>query len=160
MATSYKAIEMANELANKLTMRLASLGTTVGAVVQSFDAAGNPMIKIGSGADGAASMAIQVLPIPWTAVDILGNASPVYTPHVVRIATEAAGGGNLGLTDWTTLAPVLSEAIMLGCRCEWYVSPNSTGVTKILAAPLTYFVSTYLIVTVEPNAYQPMLSSQ
>lgn len=168
MATSYKSLAIAAEVADKLTKRLAPAAV---AVAQLTDKNGFPLIKVGTGTDGDPGCLIRVKPIAWElAKDVLGLDSSVYTPHVVQIATESDAGaavGDLGLTGWDVLAPVLAECFKAGTRVECYATAANTGVgnmvtdvqTNAEGAQSTYTSST-LKATVEFDLYQQMLASQ
>ena len=160
MATSYKAIEMAAEMADKIKARNA--GTTDNlAVTSTFDSNGNPVIQIGTGVAGSAGCVIRIEPISWPlAKDILGLSSQVYTPHVAQLITEAAAANDLGLTSWADLGPILTELFGLGTRVEVYVAANGTGMSTVAAAPDTYAIAANLRASIEHDVYKMMLSSQ
>ena len=152
---SYKAIEMAHELASKLTVRLPSR-----TVAESFDSDGNPMILVGTGLAAGNTFIVRIKPIDASlAKDILGLASPVYTPHIAQFMTEASAASDLGYITWPTLAPAIAEVIELGARLEVYAVTNTVAMNTVLAAPATYFVSTYLKSSVEHDIFKGCLAS-
>lgn len=137
MATSAKALALAQSLADSLKKRLTL------AVSISVDADQNPLIRVGTGAAGADGCLIKVAPVAWPlAKDVLGLDSPVYTPHVIKVAFEAAkaiAGPAISdpVTAKTKLA-VLAEAAARGTRLEWYHSDadSAPAAADMVAAKL------------------------
>lgn len=152
MATTKKALVTADELANELKLRQSAL-----AVAVTFDTDGNPLVKVGTGVAGSKGGLFKILPIDWPlAKDILGLASQVYTPHVVRLVVEgnASAGAGADVNDWTTLIALLGCGLSRGMRFEMYETPNGN------APDPTDFVSGNLKTAFEPNVQYPMVSSQ
>jgi hypothetical protein len=152
MATTKKALAMAEELVSELKQRQSAL-----AVAMSFDTDGNPLVKLGSGTAGQKNALIKIMPIDWPlAKDILGLASPVYTPHKVMVAFEAnpAGGAGADVNDWPTLLVALGSALAKGARVEVYESANgdSPDADDLIAANLK--------ASFDPSVQYPMVSSQ
>lgn len=121
MATSAKALALAQSLADSLKKRLTL------AVTLSFDADQNPLVRVGSGAAGADGALIKVSPISWPlAKDVLGLDSPVYTPHVIKVCFEAAkaitGPAISDPVSWKTKLAVLGEVAARGTRLEVFES--------------------------------------
>lgn len=156
MSTSYKAQAIANELADKLKSRgLSSLG-----VVQSFDTDSNPLITIGTGVAGTANAVIKVMPQDWPlAQDVLGNAANAFSPHQIKLATEADYAGttdNVADADSKAiLGPLLTQIIEMGTQWKWYESASGTAPT---AATLNS--ESNLKSANDPDHYRPLLSSQ
>lgn len=140
MATTTKAIATARELVDLWTKEVA---TTLPVIVQSFDTNGNPVISLSADATPAAGekvVIVRVSPISWTATDILGNASQVFTPHQIEICTETnnqAGAVNDILTP-VELLPVIAECVRRGMIVKWYQTVNTTipSTSAMIAANL------------------------
>ncbi|NDD54170.1 hypothetical protein EBZ39_09885 [bacterium] len=121
MATSAKALALAQSLADSLKRRLTL------AVTLSFDADQNPLIRVGTGVAGTDGGLIKVSPIDWPlAKDVLGLDSPVYTPHVIKVCFEAAkaiaGPAISNPVTWKTRLALLAEAAVRGTRLEVFES--------------------------------------
>jgi hypothetical protein len=121
MATTKKAVAMAEELVSELKQR------TKLAVALSFDTDQNPLVQVGTGAPGAKGALIKVMPVDWPlAKDVLGLASPVYSPHKILVAFEAITVSNTGAdTDpntWEEKLLVLGAVLSKGTRVEVYES--------------------------------------
>jgi hypothetical protein len=138
MASTAKAIAIARNLIDLWTKEVA---TTLPIIVETFDTDGNPVITLSADTTPAFSekvIVVRVKPIDWTATDVIGHTSQIFTPHVIQIATE---------TDATTdiltpveLLPVLAEIAKTGCMVEWYQETNGTVPTvavTMVAAKLT-----------------------
>lgn len=154
MATTKKALAMADELASELKQRQSAL-----AITQSFDTDSNPLIKVGAGTAGAKGGLIKIMPIavPY-AKDILGLAAEVYTPHVVQIGVEAnnAAGAAADVNTWVELMLLIGPVVLRGARVEIYQSANGTAPT----AANTVDDSTKLVASFDPSAQYPMVSAQ
>jgi hypothetical protein len=133
-----KAIATARELIDLFTKEL----TTMTNVVESYDSSGNPVITAyNTNSAGNKVVVIQVQPIAWTAVDILGLASNVYCPHQINICTEATSSSSSGIVGFLTpveLLPILSEIAKRGMLVNWYQSHQGTvpALAQITAANL------------------------
>ena len=130
MATTAKAIATARELADLWTKEVAG---TLPILVQSFDSAGNPVITLSadsSPATGEKVIVVRVSPIAWTATDLLGNASQMFTPHQIEICTEANYESTtdtvLDILSPVELLPVIAEIVRRGTLVKWYVIANGT----------------------------------
>lgn len=151
---SFKARKLADQLADKLKLRLAPL-----LVTQSFDTDGNPLISINDGSPATteknAVIKIQPAPTDTLAKDIFGNKANQYTPHVAQLVTEApaAGSGAGVYLDLPTLVPILGEVLRAGARFEWYQSANTVVpvAASITGTPKAAF---------EPSLYWPAISNQ
>lgn len=174
--TSYKSIALANQLADWLKARL---GTST-SVLQGFDTGDGaftnpPIIYVCPAADttvkadgtnataGHANFQIKVCPVPWaTAQDVLGNPAIEYTPHVIRLITEADPTGGAG-SDPTTRAQLLAvtaQLTQMGTRVEWYETANGTAPT-IAADPNEATPGTATLRTTwDPDFYRPLISAQ
>lgn len=153
MATTKKALAMAEELVSELKQRQSAL-----AVVMSFDTDGNPLVKIGSGAVGAKGGLVKIMPIDWPlAKDILGLASQVYTPHKILLAVEAneaAAVAEADVNDWQTKLTMLGALLARGTRLEVYESANGTGPTVGTMIPGN------LKGAYDPSAQYPLIQGQ
>lgn len=125
MATTAKAIAMAQELKDELKLR------TGLAVALKFDADQNPLIQIGTGVAGAKGALVKIMPLDWPlAKDILGLSSPVYTPHKIQVAFEAMtivvnNTGADTVTDpntWAEKLAILAALSARGCKIELFES--------------------------------------
>lgn len=150
MANTFKALALANDLADKLKLRLTQ------AVVQSFDTDGNPLITIGTIATTNACAVVKVMPISTPLVtDIFGNAGNQYTPHRIQIVTEAfTSGTGLGVYLGVALLPLMGELLSRRTRVEWYQDTNGTAPTIADA------VAAKLVKTLEPSLYYPTIANQ
>lgn len=137
---SYKAVEIAAELADELKKRVTGLK-----LAESADASGNPVITLSDGtpAAGEKVIVIRVGAIDWPlAKDVLGLTAMHFTPHTISICTEANFAGTTdNIADILTpaeLLPVLAAVCKRGTRVEWYVSDNGTlpAVAQMVAAKL------------------------
>lgn len=154
---SYKAIEISAELADELKKRLPTLILT-----ETSDGSGNPVISLTGDATPAAGekvIFIRTTGIDWPlAKDVLGLASPVYTPHVIQLCTELNFAGTTdNVADILTAAnllAVLGCVLSRGTRVEWYQTAVATipSVAAMIAANMT--------ASWESNIYHGMQASQ
>ena len=135
-STSYKANEIAQELASRIKIYQPTLTQVLG-----FDSNGNPTIAEGAGSAGGVNCFILVKPIDWSlAKDIFGNSAFQYTPHTIQFVTEAnpAGGAGADILTPDQLAKFMVPILRFGTRFEWYQTANGTAptVSGITAANL------------------------
>jgi hypothetical protein len=152
MASNYKQIALANDLAAALGLRKLGL-----AITQSFDTDKNPLIKVGTGSNGAAGCLIRIIPQDWPeAKDILGLTQNVFCPSVVEVALEAnaAGGAGADINTWAVLLPVLGEAILRGARTKVYESSNGDS------PDVDDMIDSKLKATFDPSAVYGMIANQ
>mgnify|MGYP001367725967 CR=1 FL=1 len=115
---SSKASALSHELADRLRSR-SSL-----TLVESFSGSA-PVISIGSGSTTTRSAVITTADADWPeAKDILGLTALKYTPHVVKLITEAAPAGGLTPQDTVNLLGQLAD---MGAVVEWWQSASGTG---------------------------------
>ena len=140
MSTTTKSLATARELLDLLEKEVA---TTLPVQVETFDTDGNPVITLSADATPAAGekvIVLRVMPISWTATDIIGHTSQIYTPHKIQICTEAnkADGGGDDILTPVELLPVLAEVCRRGMIVEWYQSANGAvpATTEITASNL------------------------
>ena len=167
MATSFKAQELAKNLAEELALRLA-----LPAVV-SYSAVGqaaadavfgdgattatlHPMITFGTAqSTGTACCLIFVKPIEWVnAFDVLGLRSNVYTPHEILWGIEGVSGGGaepLSLIQKAQIAGILAAR---GCRIRVFSRANGA------AFGVADFVIANQRGVLESSAKYPMVQSQ
>jgi hypothetical protein len=141
MATTQKSLNMAADMAAKLTVKSAPM-----LVTQSSDSDGNPVLTVSADATPVAGEAVIVIRIkPEThseAKDLFGNAAINYGPHVIQLCTEANfAGATDNVADILTLAqlaPVMDEVFGRGCTVEWYQTANATvpSIAAMIAANL------------------------
>lgn len=151
MATSEKARMIALRIAEDLKFRIGAL-----ALAETVGTSGDPVINIGAGTDRSASATIRVVPMGFPlAKDVLGNASNVYTPHTVQLATEANyAGATDNIADNLTrqqLGDILVSCISTGCTMEWYEEADGTGPSE------TTIAANKLKATLKQNPYQPLM---
>ena len=165
MANSYKALAIAHDLADRLKTRLPS--TQI--VTESFDTDLNPLITINDGSPATleANFVIKVAAVDWpTAVDVLGLAQTVYTPHVIAVATEAdtTAGAAADPTTRAQLLPVIAQCLAMGCETRWYESAvgavPTAGTITAGAATGAAFGTTNLKATYQPDHYHALVSNQ
>lgn len=163
MATTFKALCIANELADRMKVRPALNTLGVG---QATDTDLNPIITIGVvdltatpvAATTVAAALVKVEPLAWPlAQDILGNTALQYTPHVIRILKEAgpAGTPTGGGLSSSAVLELLAQCAGMGCRVEIYETTSGSGVVLADIDAATKLVDAY-----DPSAYYPVISSQ
>lgn len=119
ITVTQKALDIAADLVSALSVRLPAL-----AIVQTVDTDGCPLVRIGAATAGADGALLKVLPVTTFLSDALGNPQPVYSPHIIDIASEA--GGAPVLTAATQMA-IFGECLRKGTRVQWYQSTNGTS---------------------------------
>lgn len=151
MSTTYKAIAIAHELADRLKFRSAALAALT--FVESFDTDQNPLIAIGTQAStDSEAYLIKVMPTPWPlAQDILGNSALQYTPHQIKILKEASA---TGVTS-ADLLQIYAQVADMGCEVKLYESSHGGGV--VLA---DINDETKLVTDAHPDLYHPLISGQ
>lgn len=165
MATTQKALELAQAIMEELKLRLGLTGASalLNATL-SFEALPSdvsdgttlhPVILIGDDVAEHATCRIAVKPIEWAlAKDVLGLASPVYTPHEILWGLEdvkADGTEPLSLLQKSVIMAVLASK---GCRVTIFHS--SSGDSFDVAD----FVNAKKAGTFEPSTKYPMVKSQ
>lgn len=153
MATTKKALAMAEELVSELKQRQSAL-----AVALTYDSDQNPLIRVGSGANGAAGGLIKIMPIVWPlAKDVLGLSAEMFHPHVVRLNVEAnaAGGAGADINTWAVQLLLVAACVSKGARTEVYESTNGTAPNATDINDATKLKATW-----EPSSQYPMISSQ
>jgi hypothetical protein len=164
MVTSFKAVEMIRGLQEELNQRLGLNGST--AVLSStltFEALSaqvsdavtlHPVLLIGSDGTTTATCRIVIKPIEWAlAFDVLGLASPVYTPHEILWGFEHSENGNEYLST-EQKAIIVSTLARLGCRLT--VFRINTGDSFDTAD----FLTANIVTVIEPSTKYPMVMSQ
>lgn len=152
MSTTKKALAIAPALRDELKLRLsAPFGSplTVGEITSDTDQ--SPLIKIGTGAVGAAGGLIKVRPTEWpTAQNIVGLPQTVYATHTIQFVREAGVAGNtLALTN-----RILAAIAVRGCKVELYEAPNGT------APDASQIIPANLKDTYEADVRYPLLAQQ
>jgi hypothetical protein len=155
MATTKKALAMAEELVSELKQRQSAL-----AVALSYDADGSPLVKVGTGVAGTKGGLIKIQPISWPlAKDILGLDAQMFHPHVVKLNVEAnyegSNDGILDINTWDVQLLLVAACVSKGARVELYLSTNGTGPNATDLADATKLKASW-----ETNAQYPMVSSQ
>lgn len=155
MATTKKALAMADEMVSELKQRQSAL-----AVSLSYDSDQNPLIRVGPGTNGAKGGLIKIAPIDWPlAKDVLGLSAEMYTPHVVKLNVEANFAGTTDnvadINTWVEQLLLVSACVTRGARTEVYLSTNGTAPNATDINDVTKRVAVY-----EPSAQYPMISSQ
>jgi len=151
MATTRKAQDLALFLKDELNLRLSKISTPLVVAEVSFDTDQNPLIKIGTGAVGAAGGLLKIKPIEWPlSQNIVGLSEPVYSIHELLFVREAAVAGN---TDEVVMNITLPSAAR-GTRVVFYQSPNGT------APDASQFIDANKKATIEPSLYYGMQASQ
>lgn len=138
-------------LAEELKMRLGKIGTPLVVAEVSFDTDQNPLIKIGTGAVGAAGGLVKIKPIDWPlAQNIVGLSEPVYSVHELLFVREAAVAGNVDEALMNIVLPCAAR----GTRVVFYQSPNGT------APDASQFIDANKKATIEPSLYYGMQAGQ
>lgn len=136
MPTSYKAVALARELADKYRKRLTLT------VTEGVDSSNNPTILVGAASAGATGAFILIKPVDQSAtvLNAIGQAAAVYTPHFIQVCFEAnpAGGAGADVNSLATIANILGEIFADNCRVEVYQSANGTvpSASQLTAANL------------------------
>lgn len=126
MATTQKALNLIEDLAAKLAMRLPSL-----AQVKGFDSDQNPTLLVGAAAAGSAGALIKVKPQDWPlAKDVLGLTATIFTPHVIQVCFEAnnAAGAAADVNSLAQIASIVMEVALRGTRVEIFSETNGAAV--------------------------------
>lgn len=120
MSITYKSTVQARQLAEALQLRLGL------AVAVDRDAAGNPVIKVGTLATTTQSAYIKIKPDydPSPFENGIGMTQRVYTPHVIQLLIEN-GGAVTGVGDSIVLtvanySKILFELSQIGMKVEVY----------------------------------------
>lgn len=155
MATTKKALAMADELISDLNQRQSALTVSL-----SYDTDSNPLVKVGTGTAGQPGALIKVMPISWPlAKDILGLTAEIFTPHVIRLNVEANFAGTTDnvadINTWAQQLLLVAAVVSKGARVEVYLSANGTAPNATDINTATLMVASY-----ESNAQYPMVSSQ
>ncbi|MDE2425613.1 MAG: hypothetical protein KGO96_06865 [Elusimicrobia bacterium] len=114
-SSPFRHTQIARQLADKLTLRLSSLG-----VAQSNDSNGNPVLTIGSSswATGHQYLVIRVVMVASIQVDVLGLSQTVYTPETIQIFVEGntAGTGSPqpSTSDFNSVLSFANELAVMG----------------------------------------------
>ena len=130
--TTTKALAIARGLQDVWTKEFTADFTSI---VESFDSTGNPVLTLSNGTVVAGNPVaiVRVRPITWTALDVLGNASQIYTPHTIDLCTESnsitTGADILSAAD---LLPLFGEIVKTGTTVSWYKTAN--GVVPSVSA--------------------------
>lgn len=148
MATSKKALALADEIVSELRQRQSALAVTV-----SYDSDSNPLVRLGTGTAGQPGALFKVQPIDVPAAvapkDVLGLTESIYTPHVIKVGTEAnATATDIALLTNKLLA--LGLAVSKGTKVEWYES--ATGDSP----DADDFIAGNLKATFEASAQYPL----
>lgn len=150
MASSFKALAIAHELADRLKVRNLGVASAVTESVDSSDS--NPTITIGTLASTNRCAYLKVKPVNWSLfTDVLGLAQNIYTPHVVQILIEASPLGGLTNADKLDL---MAQASAMGTVVELYQT-NSGGFVIADLGNAAKLVETYY-----PDAWHPLVSGQ
>lgn len=124
MAATQKAVALLDAIAEELSKRLSSLALTKGQ-----DSTLNPQLVLGTGIAGAAGCYLRVIPQPWTANNVLGLASQVFSPHVIQVVFEAnpAGGAGADVNTLATLSTVITVCARKGTALEVFEEANGAA---------------------------------
>lgn len=150
MATTKKALALADEIADALKKRMSLT------VAQSFDTDGNPLIKVGTGTAGDPGGLLKIRPVDWPlAKDILGNNATMFVPHVAQLVTEAnaTAGAGADINTPAQLLPLLAEPVARGIKLEWYNSANGN-------APDPTDISASNLKATYDSLYWPLMATQ
>lgn len=170
MQTSFKAQEIAKNLAEEITLRMGlttaityvAVGDTTTNASLGDGSTLHPVIAVGSTPTVAGSAAAQVLvkPIQWSlAYDVLGNASPVYTPHEILVGVEAVSGGGAEPLSLLQKAQLFSICALRGTRLRIFASSTGSAFSSAVANAQGFIVSKQVGV-IESNSKYPMVMSQ
>jgi hypothetical protein len=96
--TTFKSVAHARELKQRLSLQVKGL-----AVVETADAAGNPIAKYTKGAE-VIWVKIETLPNDSALTDALGLAQRVYSPHRVQILRDSDTISDAGFRELMTAA--------------------------------------------------------
>lgn len=165
MATTMKAQEIIHGIKEELDLRLgltqatALLSSTITFETLSTDVSDgttrHAMLLVGDGIATHSTFRIVVKPIEWAlAFDVLGLASPVYTPHEILYGVEAVSGA--GTEPMTTLTRSIVLAVLAARGCRITVFEIGTGDSFDNAD----FANANKLGVIEPSTKYPMVMSQ
>ena len=124
MAATQKAIALLDAIAEELSKRLPLIAQTKGQ-----DSLLNPQLVVGTGSVGAAGCYLRVIPQPWTATNVLGLASQVFSPHVIQVVFEAnnAAGAAADINTLANFSTILAVLARKMTALEVYEEPNGSA---------------------------------
>jgi hypothetical protein len=131
MTISHKAISAARQMKEDIYLR------TGLAVVDSFDANGNPVLTIGTATSTNQGCTVRIKMVDTVQVDGLGNAQRVYTPHVVQLITETSLVAGVSYLTTSNLSRILFELTKHGIKVDIYMPAQGQAptVANITATP-------------------------
>ena len=152
MATSYKALAVAQQIFSTMSVRAAAASL---ACTQSLDTDGNPLIYLGAGSNGGQNALIKIQPASWPlATNSLGTAEAPFVPTIALLATETSGTALTSIDTVVTLSIALGELMSRSLRVEWYLSANGTA-----PSASTFATASNLKATFDPNLYGSITSA-
>jgi hypothetical protein len=164
MNTTMKAIEIMKGIKEELDLRLGlTQATSLLSSVITYEALSSqvsdgstlhPVMLVGDDISTHVTFRIVVKPIEWAlAKDVLGLASPVYTPHEILLGLEATSAF-AQYVGYAELAVVVSVLAARGCRLTIFAvgSGDSFDTADFLTANLKQVI--------EPSVKYPMIMSQ
>lgn len=133
MASTKMASVLQKNIAEELGFRLPAL-----TLVQTTGTAGDPVITLGSLAAGSQSAFIRIVPEATLQLNSVGQAAPVYTPHIVQVVLETSTIANVALMLESNKFPLFHVLDKTGCKVELYMTANTNAVeeTDITSANL------------------------
>lgn len=152
MSTTAKAQMTMIEIKDILTKRLPSTWT----LTAGKDSLDNPTLLVSADATPAAGeqvFFIRCKAIDTLAVDVLGLAQKVFTPHVLQIAMELSAVAGVPIATTANQIPVLGELFKRGMKVEVWHEANLT--VPSVASVATGGTAT-LVATFNQNLYHPL----
>jgi hypothetical protein len=136
MPATQKAVALLDAIAEELLKRLSAITPQT----KGQDSAQNPQLVVGAGTAGAAGCYLRVISQPWTAKNVLGSTSDVFSPHVVQVVFEAnpAGGAGADINSLATLSTVIAVCARKNTALEIFQETNGAapGEADCVAAKL------------------------
>ena len=125
MPATQKAVALLDAIAEELSKRLSSITPQT----KGQDSLLNPQLVVGAGTAGAAGCYLRVIPQPWTANNVLGVASQVFSPHVIQVVFEAnnAAGAGADVNTLATLSTIIAVCARKGAALEVFEEPNGAA---------------------------------
>ena len=140
-------------LADELTARnaLGTVGTGVGALVQTTDGSGNPVVTVGSAVAGQDYAFIRIVQVPTLQTDALGNTQRVYAPTIIQVVLEGTSGAPTtnAVATLGFIEKVMASCNKWGAEVDTYLGAN--GAVPVVADITGVPANTYF-----PDPYNPL----
>lgn len=123
MTISHKAISAARQMKEDIALR------TGLAVVDSFDATGNPVLTIGTATSTNQGATVRIKMVETPMVDGLGNSQRVFAPHIVQLIVEESASAGVAVFNAANMLRVVNDILKHGMRLDVYLAANGQAPT-------------------------------